>query len=293
MSLTLTATVDGIHLCAKRFKAEPSPKNMTLFCLSGGGLTRDYFDLAPDYSFVKRMTAGGYDVLTMDHPGIASNTLPENHPYFTPRQAADWMCAALSQWQIGSPLIGVGHSLGGMMIMLMQGRQSPFSGLGLFGSSAGGLDWGLSEQEKQYINNPDKFAKDLEALALAKFSGYYTQGGGGPSGESILFGGENADITKRLREISCEMNSAGAMMSMMRGVFRLEVEAIDVPILFAFGDHDIGIPPEDAPKDFVNAASTELVVLENTGHNHFAFSSISVLCERLDKFVGQLELCES
>ena len=76
-------------------------------------------------------------------------------------------------------------------------------------------------------------------------------------------------------------------MSMMRGSFRAEVEAIDVPLFFAFGDHDIGIPPKDAPKDYINAPSTELIILENTGHNHFAFSSIVTLCERLDGWIAK------
>ena len=83
-------------------------------------------------------------------------------------------------------------------------------------------------------------------------------------------------------DAACEMNSAGAMMSMVRGSFRKEVEAIDVPLFFAFGDHDIGIPPKDAPKDFINAPSAEVHILEMTGHNHFAFSSIEVLSREFD-----------
>ena len=59
-------------------------------------------------------------------------------------------------------------------------------------------------------------------------------------------------------------------------------------VMAALGDHDIGIPPEDAPKDFINAASTELLVLENTGHNSFAFPSISALCEKLDNWSRSL-----
>ena len=76
---------------------------------------------------------------------------------------------------------------------------------------------------------------------------------------------------------------------MTRGSFKTEVEAIDVPLFFAFGDHDIGIPPEDAPKDFINAPSAELVVLESTGHNHFAFSSIKTLYDKLDYWVSSLD----
>ncbi len=250
---------------------------------------RDYFDLAPGYSFANRMTDRGYSVLIMDHPGIRTNILHPDHPYFTPREAAGYLAQALAQWSHGSPVIGIGHSMGGMMIMLIQGNHAPFCGLGLFGSSAGGLDWGLSEVEKPYINQELKFKRDLEKLSLAKFGGPYTRAGDGPSGESITFGGETAELTKRMRDISCEMNSASAMMSMMRGSFQTEVQAIDAPIFFAFGDRDIGIPPKKAPKDFINALSTELIVLEKTGHNHFAFSSIETLCERLDHWASNLD----
>jgi len=301
MATKLTANLGGITLCAELHEPKTSTHKPLLFCLPGGGLTRDYFDLAPEYSFVTRMTDAGYSVITMDHPGIATNALPSGHPYFTPRDAARYLHQAftprdaarylhqaLSQWCNGSPVIGIGHSMGGMMIMLMQGAHGSFSGLGLFGSSAGGLDWGLSEDEKHYINQEANFKRDLEKLALAKFGGPYSRASGGPSGESITFGGETAELTKRLREISCEMNSASAMMSMMRGSFKTEVEAIDVPIFFAFGDHDIGIPPEDVPKDFANSKSTEVIILENTGHNHFAFSSIQILCQRLSNWLATI-----
>jgi len=76
---------------------------------------------------------------------------------------------------------------------------------------------------------------------------------------------------------------------MTRGSFRKEVNAINVPIFFAFGDHDIGIPPDDAPKDYINAPSHELIILENTGHNSLAFKSIKTLCERVDYWASNLD----
>jgi len=293
MGKTLTVSVDGITFSATLYEAQKPAKNATLFCLPGGGASAVFFDLAPDFSFARRMTQRGYTVITMDHPGTATNPLPANHPFLTPRASADYIAKTIPQWVGTERVIGIGHSMGGMTTTLIQARSSLFSAMGLFGSSAGGLAWGLSDEEKTYIDKPDNFARDLEKLTLAKFGMTFTKIPSGPSGKSITFGGETPELTERLREISCELYAAGGMMSMTRGSFRQEVEAIDVPIFFAFGDHDIGIPPEDAPKDYINAPSTELVVLENTGHNHFAFRSIEVLCERLDKFVGQLERSES
>ena len=287
MPRIVTATVDGITFQASIFEAVSPKKACTLICLPGGGASVEFFDLAPDFSLARRMSAKGYQVITMDHPGTATNPLPDGHDFLNPRKAADYIAAILEQLDVGKSVIGIGHSMGGMVTTLIQAKHRPFKALGLFGSSAGGLEWGLSDEEKAYIEKPDDFARDLEKLTLEKFGREFTEIPAGPSGRSITFGGETPELTQRLRDVSCELFAAGGLMSMTRGSFRKEVEAIDVPIFFAFGDHDIGITPEEAPKDYINAPSTELVVLENTGHNHFAFSSIETLCERLDYWASR------
>ena len=288
MPKLLTANIEGLTFTAKSFPPNGEDKKTTLFCLPGGGACAEFFDLTDSHSFARRMSARGYAVITMDHPGTATNPLPVDYPFLMPRKAADLIAACITAWTDGD-VIGIGHSMGGMVTTLIQARHKPFKAIGLLGSSAGGLDWGLTEDEKTYIENPDAFARDLETLTLAKFKMPFIKGGAGPSGKSITFGGETPELTQRLREISCELFAAGGMMSMTRGSFRQEVNAIDVPIFFAFGDHDIGIPPEDAPKDYINAPSHELTVLENTGHNSLAFGSIETLCEKLDYWASSLD----
>lgn len=281
---TLTAHINTLTLKARLYQPRIAANGLALFCLPGGGLTQDYFNLAPDFSFAQNMLALGYTIITMDNIGTGDNPLPEDFPFHTPRQAAHFIAQALDIWRedtlMNMPIIGIGHSMGGMMIMLMQGKYEPFIALGLFGSSAGGLDWGLSGDETKYINQEAAFERDIESLSLAKFKTAFTRSGGGPSGQSIVFGGQSPALTQRLRDISCQMNSAAALMSMMRGSFKAEAEAIHVPIFFVFGDHDIGIPPEDTPKDFINTPKTDLIILKDTGHNHFAFSSIKTLCQK-------------
>ena len=264
-----------------------------LFCLPGGGASAEYYDLAPKHSFAKIMSRRGYDVITMDHPGTATNPLPASHAFLTPHQSVEYITAALIEWRRQTSLedakmIGIGHSMGGMMITLLNARLKAFQGLALLGSSAGGLEWGLSDKEKTYIDKPDDFARDIETLTLEKFQTPFPPSTGGPSGKSIVFGGETETLTARLRDVSCELYAAGGMMSMTKGSFGKEVEAIERPIFFAFGDHDIGIPPEDVSAAYVNSPSTELLVLQNTGHNHFAFSSILTLCKSLDYWAAKL-----
>ncbi|MGB0908422.1 MAG: alpha/beta fold hydrolase [Maricaulaceae bacterium] len=290
MPTTLKATVNDIAFTAQLFKAATDEPKALLFCLPGGGAGAGFFDLAPDYSFAVRMTARGFDVMTMDHPGTVSNPLPEDHPFLTPRQSADYVAAALEEFASYTtrPIIGIGHSMGGMMSTLLQAKHNAYVGLALLGSSAGGLDWGLTEEEREYIEKPEDFERDIEALTLAKFKMPFPPSMGGPSGKSITFGGETEALNEALRENACPLFAAGGMMSMTRGSFRQEVEAIDVPMFFAFGDHDIGIPPKDAPKDYINAPSAELVILENTGHNSLAFSSIAALCQSLEDWAASI-----
>jgi len=287
-----------IKVQAEYYRPTGQLSNLVFICFPGGGSSQQYFDLGTfesfDYSFTSRMVAQGHQVLTIDHLGTGDNPLPVEMGFLKPRESIEYMAWALDELMFGMDcggrdIIGVGHSMGGLMTTLMSYYQGMYTAIALLGSSAGGLEWGLSEEEKTYIDKPEDFARDIVKLTLAKFKTPFPQGTGGPSGKSITFGGETPELTQRLREVSCELYAAAGMMSMTRGSFRKEVEAIDVPIFFAFGDHDIGIPPEDAPKDYINAPSTELVVLENTGHNHFAFKSIETLCEKLDYWASNLD----
>jgi len=282
MPKTLKAKFEDIVFEASFFEAEGQSREPLLFCLPGGGSGKGFFDLTANHSFAKLMNGLGYDVLTMDHPGTGTNPLTESRAFLTPRSAADMINWALERFACDRPVIGIGHSMGGMTITLMQGRHKPFKAIALLGSSAGGLDWGLTPEEQEYKYREADIERDLETLTLNKFSAQFPgHPGGGPSGKSIVFGGETEALTKALQNNTCELFAAGGMMSMIRGSFKTEVEAIDIPMFFAFGDHDIGIPPKDVPADYINAPSTKLIILENTGHNHMAFSSIRHLVDEL------------
>ena len=59
--------------------------------------------------------------------------------------------------------IGTGHSMGGMMITLINALM-PFDAICLIGSNAGGLDWGLQEEDMKYIEQPERLEKEIEVV---------------------------------------------------------------------------------------------------------------------------------
>jgi pimeloyl-ACP methyl ester carboxylesterase len=285
-SLTLNA---GLRL------ASDGSADTLLVLLPGGGASREYFELGEhdgfDFGFASRMAAHGFASLMIDHPGTGDNQLPGDFPFFSPRQSADILAAAIPQFIAESGIapkriIGIAHSMGGMVQTILQARHHLYERIVLLGSSARGLEWGLSEEEKAYIDGPDALEKDLEQLVLKRFGAFFTPGMGGPSGKSIMFGGSSEALTQRLRDVGTLLYAAGATTSMARGSFAAEAGAIDVPIFFAFGDHDIGASPEEVPQDFTSAPSIETMVLENTGHNSFAFPTIAPLCDRLAGWIN-------
>lgn len=299
---SLQASIDTINgskleLDATLFSPDSNPSGIQFFCLPGGSESHDYFNLGQydgvDHSFVSRMTALGHEVITMDHPGTGNNPISDTHPFLKPRQSSDYIAQAIVGFQKirasnPSKFIGVGHSMGGMMTILTQARHQLFDGVALFGSSANGLDWGLDDHEKTYVGEPIAVEEDLEKLVIRKFQTPFPGPLGGPSGKSITFGGATPEITERLREISIPLYAAGGMLSMIKGSFAPEVEAIDVPLFLAFGDHDIGAPPEETPAPFTGTDSIELHVLDNCGHNSFAFPVIETLCAKLDHWASRV-----
>ncbi len=298
----LTTAINGIdgsefYLNAILYQPTGPSSGLVFFCLPGGSVSRDYFDLGmidgTDYSFVSWMTSYGHSLITMDHPGTATNPLPDQHPFLQPRHASDYLAEAFGQFLTKAKIqdlkvIGLGHSMGGMTTTLIQARHSLFAGIALLGSSARGLDWGLDDREKEYIGNPIALEKDLEELTLRKFGMEFPMINQGPSGESITFGGATPELNMRLRETTIPLFGAGGMMSMVRGSFALEAAAIETSMFLAFGDHDIGAPPNEVPQDYPNAASLELHIMEKCGHNSLAFPTIAELCSKLDRWARSL-----
>ena len=274
-----------------------TPVKALFFCQPGGGNTKDYFNLGQaegfDYSFASRMCDHGFAVMLMDHAGVGENKIDDAHPFFTPRQSVSFTVQALREFFahpaiIDVKKIGTGHSMGGMMITLINALM-PFDAICLIGSNAGGLDWGLQEEDMKFIEQPERLEKEMEAHVLRMFKApFINYESGGPSLESITFGAENEGAHALLMKVQSSLFSAGGYMSMIRGSFRPEVNKITVPLFMAAGEHDLGAPPEEAPKDYINAASIKFMVLPGAGHNSFAFAAIESLCDAINDWAGEV-----
>lgn len=117
----------------------PAPRGLIL-AIHGGGYTARYFDVLGQ-SFLRIAVCAGYSVVAIDRPGYGSArdrpmSFDRQLPYLA--EAARWSLA-----QAGlpaGPLFLHGHSIGGMLALLLAGTGTalPISGVSMTGAGAKG-----------------------------------------------------------------------------------------------------------------------------------------------------------
>ena len=108
-----------------------------ILAIHGGGYTGRYFD-APGQSFLRIAAAAGYWVAAVDRPGYGAmrdRAMPFDLQVALLGDAARWL---LGQAGAGLPLFLHGHSIGGMLALLLAGSDSglAISGLAMTGAGA-------------------------------------------------------------------------------------------------------------------------------------------------------------
>jgi pimeloyl-ACP methyl ester carboxylesterase len=118
----------------------PSSRLHLIFALHGGGYSRIYWHppfADESYSFARWFTAQGKAILTIDMLGMGESSKPEPESRLSSQIIAAAHGDALRQIvaTLGQPLsvTGVGHSMGGMMIIAQAAAYPAFDRVGVFG----------------------------------------------------------------------------------------------------------------------------------------------------------------
>src|ERR1700722_11735368 len=144
-----------------------------VYCLAGGGLTTGYYDIVaegyPGYSMAEYMAERGILVVAVDHPGIGTSAPVPDLYDVTPTRAARLHHEIASQ--LGDELrrgslmpglgaledlswVGLGHSMGGMLVDVVQGRHATFDAIVGLGHGGEGLPEVLNEEELLLADRP-------------------------------------------------------------------------------------------------------------------------------------------
>ena len=189
--------------------------------------------------------------------------------------------------------VACGHSMGGMMSILTNSQlkghhpEAAHEALLMIGSSAGGLEWGMTDAERPYVGQPEALEDNLQSIVMERYGAEFPVYPSGPRFGSKSFGGETEASNQLLHTVICELFAAGGTTSMVPGGFMAEVNQVTEPMMMVFGEHDLGVP-EEAVKDFDRAKSMRVHIMEGASHNSFAFKSIIPMCAAVDDWVRSL-----
>lgn len=255
--------------------AEPAA---LLFCLPGGGMNRRYFDLpAEGMSFAKAMNAQGFIVVTVDHLGIGESARPKDGFAATSAVLAGANAAVFEEvtrrLRDGAlhpslrPLarftvIGVGHSMGAMLLALQQDARRDFDALMLLSFGTCGVPGVLSDEDRAALALPDRGLSKLPQLAAKRF--------GSLAYAHIPNSAGSSEASKALAAAADVVPTVPASHSMMPGNIKEEIARLDAPLFLTAGDRDMVGPPLELPMQYAAATDITLLIIQKCGHHPFA-----------------------
>jgi pimeloyl-ACP methyl ester carboxylesterase len=268
-----------------------------LACLAGGTCTTAYFDLRvpglPGYSMAEHLVGLGFAVVALDHLGLGASDEVDDLYAVTPTVAAaaqaDALGALLARFE-GVPAIGVGHSMGGMLLTVLQADHAAFDAVAVLGHGGDGLPEVLTADESAVAVDRAyaEIEPDIEALARVRFGPDSPVLRKRPTKGPFLL----PDVPDAVREAFVAQQVSNlftcGLTSMIPGATDGPKAAIDVPVFLAFGDHDLTDDYEGARAKYTAATEVELFVLPGSGHCHNQASTRVQLWDRLAGWAEQV-----
>ena len=268
----------------------PSPvelKPVLWWLQPGGGMSRRYWDLdvpaeLGNYSAARHFARHGYVTITVDHLGIGTSSRPDDGFTLTPQVVADVNAYAFAHvvegLHTGTLLegvdampdlvsIGAGHSMGASLTVHQQARHQSHRAVCLLGFGGRGLLSHLSEDEKRFADDPDALRREIVTLVKARYPDPLPMMPRGSS-EFLVAIPMSEPVHEALVEARTNLLALAGFSSMIPGNAAPEIAAIDVPVMIAHGDKDIGAPAHEVVGEFTASNDLTLYVLEESGHNH-------------------------
>lgn len=268
-------------------------------CLPGGGMDRRYFDL-PDglpgaWSMARHLAdRHAIAVAVVDHPGIGGSSVPEDPYTLNPRVVADVDHAALSDlvaqaFDLFEPtrLIGLGHSMGGLIVAHAQWRHRSFDAVAFLGFGGAGLPDLLTAAERSYVGDYERLEPVLAELVLERFGTPLVPAS--TTSSDMLNPGVESGARQLLAVAATPMLALCGLTSMIPGTSDRALASIDVPAFVAVGENDITGPVDAVAALLVASPSVETFVLPGAGHNHSIAANRLQLWDALGDWVSGLD----
>ena len=266
-----------------------SERPVVLCCFSGGGTSLRYFEL-DGFDMAGYLAEAGFAVALIDHPATGKSDMPNDPWLLSPETVAAIEVSAVQRLVAGLGLrqptvIGVGHSMGAMLVAYQQYRGRPYAGLALAGYSGRGMPEVLDPDERAVSHDPDRIRELGAELARRRFHVPLPTAGGGAdellTGPAPLPGAAGA-----LAQASAPLLAVCGMATLLPGAHTRPLASIEVPVLLAVGEHDIVGSPAELPGYFPASPDVQVEVVPGAYHNTNVAPSRQLLWDRIARWAG-------
>jgi alpha-beta hydrolase superfamily lysophospholipase len=285
---------------ASSVRTEPAP--ILLCCLAGGTCSTGYFDLQvegySDYSMADYLAARGFIIVAFDHLGVGSSSPVDDIFGVTPRLASavnDYAHRSVAQGLVSGTLvpgvrplpdlvsIGVGHSMGGMLLGVQQARHATFAAVAILGHGVG-LPTVLTEEELSYARDGNVTEEAVVRLARTRFAVPAAAPSRPPPGSFLP-----PDLPEPVRSAfvaqQTELLFSCGLTSMLPGATDAEKAAITAPVFLGFGEDDLTQDFTGCVALYEAANDISLFVLPGAAHCHNQSARRTMLWDRLAHWV--------
>jgi pimeloyl-ACP methyl ester carboxylesterase len=267
---------------------EPAAAARAVFvCWPGGSYDRRYwqFDAVPGYSFAEHMTAQGFAVVAADHLGVGASSAPADVDAVNldaMARAAGALAAAVRDRLPGTPLLGVGHSLGGCITIITQA---------LLGTYDGVVSLGFTHGAKDSVTADAADAADARAAAVAQAKAFFADWDAGyaiaprePNHSWLYTASTPADVVAADDATVTRWPRQSYVEALMAGYSASFAPRVECPLFLGFGERDIPERPHDEVAFYTGSRDVTLYVLQDAAHCHNFASTRTRLWNRLARW---------
>ncbi|MCU1453135.1 MAG: hypothetical protein JWN46_1281 [Acidimicrobiales bacterium] len=304
---------DGEHVLRGWLMGPSAPartrSGTIVHCFAGGGVSVSSFDLhvegVADLSLAEHLARQGRYVVALDHLGVgASPPVPDLY-MVDADVAVEAQLRAFAAVHDGlrrgdlvagldalepATTIGLGHSMGGMIVDLLQARAGVFDGLIVLSHSGAGLPDVLCDAELALAGTALGAARrEILALARARFEPGSTVPARAPAHGRFFGADVPAEVIAAMSAHQAQLLPTCGLAAIIPGVIDGVMASIDVPVLLGSGEPGLVAGPHAVVASYRASADVSLFVLPGAGHCVNQAGNRQELWRRMDRWIGSLE----
>jgi pimeloyl-ACP methyl ester carboxylesterase len=299
-------SMTGWLMGSAQLQVEATPT--LVYCIAGGGNAASAFDLEvagfEDLSLARHLAASGFLVAAFDHPGVGTSTpVPDLYLLDVGKVASAHaqVVATLRQRirggvvELGLPpveavrVVGLGHSMGGMVLDVIQARERSFDAVVVLGHGGAGLPEVLTADELALVGGSGPaFDEAVAELARARFAPDSTVPKRPPA-HGVFFGDDVPEgLIAALGAHQAELLYHCALQTLIPGSIAPEMAAIDVPVFVGLGERDLIDDPHSVVASYTGSTDVTLFVLPGAGHCQLQAGNRQVLWNRIERWMAMI-----